>query len=272
MLFLVQTLRWCQMQIEDPMLEDQQPVAQSSKKRKADPSKQAPATPHPKKQAKAEADSQEKPRSAPASAPAAVSTKQKKSDKAAAAVAPASQAAAAQKPSKAAAAAAAGASQAAAAEAEAPLSKSQLKKQRKKAQEAGSAAAPASDAPGTHFPCMCSAISLLTFEAVKEIPKQKAVGKQSQFSNVSNSFHEPMPHMHVSQTYVFIPFVWPESLMLSSRPFCRQCIRPKYFTCVFLQAVSLISMLLLLQFRLLLYQLTVHPKREASRSGRTASN
>ncbi len=156
------------MQIEDPMLEDQQPAAQSSKKRKADPSKDTPATPHPKKQAKAEADSQEKPRSAPASAPAAVTTKQKKSDKAAAAVAPASQVAAAQKPSKAAAASAAGASQAAAAEAEAPLSKSQLKKQRKKAQEAGSAAALASDAPGTHVPYMCSATSLLIFEAVKK--------------------------------------------------------------------------------------------------------
>ncbi|DBA76324.1 hypothetical protein WJX77_009009 [Trebouxia sp. C0004] len=133
--------------IEYPTLEDQQPAAHSSKKRKADPSKDTPATPHPKKQAKAEADSQEKLRSAPASAPAAVTTKQKKSDNAAAAVAPASQAAAVQKPSKAAAASAAGASQVAAAEAEAPLSKSQLKKQRKKAQEAGSAAAPASDVP-----------------------------------------------------------------------------------------------------------------------------
>lgn len=32
--------------------------------------------------------------------------------------------------------------------------------------------------------------------------------------------------------------------MLSSRRFCRQCMWPQYYTCAFLQAVSLIAMLL----------------------------
>ena len=131
--------------MEDPVLEESEAAAQTSKKRKADTLKDTPAatpTTAPshasKKQAKAEPAS--KPGvAAPPAAAAPIGAKQKKTDKAAAST----EAAATKKSDKAAPAAAAEGS-------EAPLSKSQLKKQRKKAQggEEAAAAASAADIPG----------------------------------------------------------------------------------------------------------------------------